>query len=177
MNSLAHVMGRRRYATTDTSRNSALIAFVTMGEGWHNNHHYYQASARQGFFWWEWDPSYYILKALSWVGLVKDLKKPPVRVKAAARIRDGSFDMGMFKAHWAKAGQALHNVRSHLPSRDGGVVEAELDPEVAGRREQLEELIRANRAALQQHVQSTLDSAEELARLSRRHDRQVGVAD
>ena len=177
VNSLAHVMGRRRYATTDTSRNSALIAIATMGEGWHNNHHYYQASARQGFYWWEWDPSYYILVMLSWLGLVKDLKKPPVRVKAAARIRDGSFDMGMFKAHWAKAGQALHNVRSHLPSRDAGAAEPDLDPEVAGRREQLEELIRANRAALQQHVQSTLDSAEELARLSRRHDRQVGVAD
>ena len=177
VNSLAHVMGRRRYATEDTSRNSALIAVLTMGEGWHNNHHYYQSSARQGFFWWEWDPSYYILVMLSWLGLVKDLKKPPVRVKAAARIRDGSFDMGMFKAHWAKAGQALHNVRSHLPSRDTGAPEPDLDPEVAGRREQLEELIRANRAALQQHVQSTLDSAEELARLSRRHDRQVGVAD
>ncbi len=97
VNSLAHVMGRRRYATTDTSRNSALIAFWTLGEGWHNNHHYYQASARQGFFWWEFDVSYYVLKGLSYVGLVKDLRVPPARVMAAARVRDGSFDMGMFR--------------------------------------------------------------------------------
>ena len=80
VNSATHVFGRRRYETTDTSRNSMLIALVTGGEGWHNNHHHYQASARQGFFWWEIDMTYYVLKALSWVGIVKDLKVPPARV-------------------------------------------------------------------------------------------------
>jgi len=48
-----------------------------MGEGWHNNHHAYQSSVRQGFRWWEIDPTYYILKGLSWVRLVSDLKTPP----------------------------------------------------------------------------------------------------
>ncbi len=80
VNSLAHVFGRRRYETSDTSRNSFLIALITGGEGWHNNHHHYQASARQGFFWWEIDVTYYLLKVLSWVGIVKDLKQPPARV-------------------------------------------------------------------------------------------------
>jgi stearoyl-CoA desaturase (delta-9 desaturase) len=80
VNSAAHVFGRRRYETGDTSRNSLLIALVTGGEGWHNNHHHYQASARQGFFWWEIDMTWYFLKALSWVGIVKDLKVPPARV-------------------------------------------------------------------------------------------------
>ena len=107
VNSLAHVMGRRRYATTDTSRNSALIALWTGGEGWHNNHHYYQASARNGFFWWEYDPTYYVLKVLSWFRIVRDLKVPPARVLKGARVREGSFDVGMFKAHWGKASAAL----------------------------------------------------------------------
>ncbi len=80
VNSAAHVFGRRRYETVDTSRNSMLIALVTGGEGWHNNHHHYQASARQGFFWWEIDMTYYVLKLMSWVGIVKDLKLPPARV-------------------------------------------------------------------------------------------------
>lgn len=80
VNSAAHVFGRRRYETTDTSRNSLLIALVTGGEGWHNNHHHYQASARQGFFWWEVDMTYYVLKMMSWVGIVKDLKQPPARI-------------------------------------------------------------------------------------------------
>jgi stearoyl-CoA desaturase (delta-9 desaturase) len=80
VNSAAHVFGRRRYDTPDTSRNSALIALATLGEGWHNNHHRYQSSARQGFFWWELDLTWYVLKALSWLGVVRDLKTPPARI-------------------------------------------------------------------------------------------------
>jgi stearoyl-CoA desaturase (delta-9 desaturase) len=80
INSLSHVFGSRRYETTDTSRNSLLLALLTLGEGWHNNHHQYQASANQGFFWWEIDISYYVLRMLSWVGLVRDLKTPPEKV-------------------------------------------------------------------------------------------------
>lgn len=98
VNSLAHVMGRRRYATEDTSRNSALIALITMGEGWHNNHHYYQASARQGFYWWEVDMSYYLLKVGSWLGIVRNLRTPPVRVLDSNRIDQGVFDVGLHKA-------------------------------------------------------------------------------
>ena len=77
INSLAHVWGTRRYETTDTSRNNVWLALLTMGEGWHNNHHRYMNSTRQGFFWWEVDASYYVLVALSWVGLVWDLHQPP----------------------------------------------------------------------------------------------------
>jgi stearoyl-CoA desaturase (delta-9 desaturase) len=60
INSLMHIWGSRRYVTRDTSRNTLLLALVTLGEGWHNNHHYYQSSTNQGFFWWEIDISYYI---------------------------------------------------------------------------------------------------------------------
>jgi stearoyl-CoA desaturase (delta-9 desaturase) len=80
INSVAHVFGRKRYVTGDDSRNNWLLAFFTMGEGWHNNHHAFQSSVRQGFRWWEWDPTYYLLKALSWVGLIWDLKAPPEAV-------------------------------------------------------------------------------------------------
>ena len=80
INSLAHVRGKARYVTGDDSRNNWLLALFTMGEGWHNNHHAYQSSVRQGFRWWEIDPTYYILKALSWTGLVWDLKTPPEEV-------------------------------------------------------------------------------------------------
>jgi len=76
INSLCHVFGSTRYNTGDDSKNSLILSLITMGEGWHNNHHYYQSSANQGFFWWEIDMSYYILKALSWVGIVWDLRKP-----------------------------------------------------------------------------------------------------
>jgi stearoyl-CoA desaturase (delta-9 desaturase) len=77
INSLAHVHGRKRYVTGDDSRNNWLLAFFTMGEGWHNNHHACQSSVRQGFRWWEYDATFYILKLLSFTGLVWDLKSPP----------------------------------------------------------------------------------------------------
>ena len=66
-----------RYVTGDDSRNNWLLAVFTMGEGWHNNHHAYQSSARQGFRWWEIDVTYYVLVALSWLGVVWDMKTPP----------------------------------------------------------------------------------------------------
>ena len=80
INSLAHVSGSKRYVTGDDSRNNWLLAILTLGEGWHNNHHAFQSSARQGFKWWEIDAAYYVLKAMSWVGLIWDLKTPPEHV-------------------------------------------------------------------------------------------------
>ena len=80
INSLAHLIGRRRFPTNDNSRNSALLAVITLGEGWHNNHHHFPGTARQGFKWWEYDVTYYGLKMLSWMGIVKDLKGLPAHV-------------------------------------------------------------------------------------------------
>jgi stearoyl-CoA desaturase (Delta-9 desaturase) len=80
INSVAHVVGKQRYVTADDSRNNWWLALITLGEGWHNNHHHYQSSTRQGFYWWEIDVSYYVLKVLSWVGLVWDLRTPPEAV-------------------------------------------------------------------------------------------------
>jgi stearoyl-CoA desaturase (delta-9 desaturase) len=80
INSLAHVSGSKRYVTGDDSRNNWVLAVFTMGEGWHNNHHAFQSSVRQGFRWWEIDPTYYILRVLSWLGIVWDLKIPPEQV-------------------------------------------------------------------------------------------------
>jgi stearoyl-CoA desaturase (Delta-9 desaturase) len=80
INSLAHVLGRRRYQTGDDSRNSFLLAIITLGEGWHNNHHRYQSATRNGFYWWEVDITYYLLKSLSWTGLIWNLKAVPKSV-------------------------------------------------------------------------------------------------
>jgi hypothetical protein len=86
VNSLAHVVGSRRYQTRDDSRNNAGIAVLTMGEGWHNNHHRCATSARQGFFWWEADATYYLLWALSRVGLIWDLRAPPRTLLEEGRV-------------------------------------------------------------------------------------------
>ena len=80
INSLAHLFGKRRYETTDDSRNNWALALATTGEGWHNNHHHYPSSARQGFRWWEIDVTYYVLWTLARLGLVWDLRRPPREV-------------------------------------------------------------------------------------------------
>jgi stearoyl-CoA desaturase (delta-9 desaturase) len=83
VNSVNHIWGTRRFATTDTSRNNGLLALITMGEGWHNNHHHYMASASQGFFWWEIDLSYYLIRAFQALGLLWDVRTPPKKVLQA----------------------------------------------------------------------------------------------
>ena len=81
INSLAHVFGTKRFQTTgDESRNSLILTLITLGEGWHNNHHRYQATTKQGFYWWEFDPTYYGLKVMSWMGLIWGLKGVPASI-------------------------------------------------------------------------------------------------
>jgi len=103
INSLSHVFGSRRYKTTDTSRNNFLLALVTCGEGWHNNHHYHQNTANQGWFWWEVDVTYYVLRLLSGLGLISDLRTPSTSVRMAfqryspedrAELRDAPSVLG-----------------------------------------------------------------------------------
>jgi len=80
VNSLAHVFGTRTFSTTDDSRNNPIVAFFTFGEGWHNNHHFSPSLECQGLEWWEIDITHYILRLLSFAGLVWDLRtRSPLR--------------------------------------------------------------------------------------------------
>jgi stearoyl-CoA desaturase (delta-9 desaturase) len=87
VNSACHLLGSRRYATDDHSRNLWWAALLTLGEGWHNNHHHYQSSARQGFTWWELDVSYCVLRLLAFLGIVWDLREPTEKALAHNLIR------------------------------------------------------------------------------------------
>ena len=86
INSLAHHYGSRDFDTEDHSRNNLFLSIITLGEGWHNNHHYYAGSTRQGFYWWQIDVTYYLLKLMSWFGLVWGLKPIPARVYDVSKI-------------------------------------------------------------------------------------------
>jgi stearoyl-CoA desaturase (Delta-9 desaturase) len=85
INSLSHVFGRRRFKTTDDSRNSFWLSLITLGEGWHNNHHYYPGSMAQGFYWWQIDLAAYSIRALEAIGVVWDVRAPPERVLKIGR--------------------------------------------------------------------------------------------
>lgn len=101
INSLAHLYGRRDFETDDNSRNNLWLSIITLGEGWHNNHHYYAGSTRQGFYWWQIDITFYLLKLMSVFGLVWGLKPVPERIYAARKnqlamikIKSNNIDTG-----------------------------------------------------------------------------------
>ncbi len=77
INSLAHIWGRRPYSTKNSSRDNPLLAIFTYGEGYHNYHHSFQYDYRNGIKWYHFDPSKWMIRALSWVGLVNGLRTAP----------------------------------------------------------------------------------------------------
>ena len=172
VNSLNHTFGTRRYATTETSRNNPLLALLTFGEGWHNNHHHYPAAARQGFFWWEFDLSWYGLRALSALGLVRDLRQPPSAVLVANRIRDGEFDLGMFRAGWRRAGAVVSRSCSPWVPAARSARGAVSDGKAA-----LDTALHAKRETLEEFVLAAQHAAEDLARAAKRARRGVPLAD
>jgi stearoyl-CoA desaturase (delta-9 desaturase) len=121
INSLSHTWGSRRYETTDTSRNNFILALITLGEGWHNNHHHYMNSANQGFFWWEVDVSYYVLRALAAVGVVRDLRKPPAHVLSPGLVAAATTRLAGVKAaaetRFAEAREAVGEVKAVAETR------------------------------------------------------------
>ena len=171
INSLSHTFGTRRYATGDTSRNNPLLAMLTFGEGWHNNHHHYQASARQGFYWWEIDLSWYALRGLAAVHLVRGLRQPTAAVMARDRLHDGAFDLGTFRAAWRRAGTAVTNTRASMRTP----VSAAAD--LVGRRQTaLEAAFDAKRLALEEAFMASLHAAEDLTRTTKLAERSLPVS-
>ncbi len=80
INSLTHVFGTTRYASNDESKNNWFLAFITLGEGWHNNHHRYQSSCSQGFYWWEYDVTYWLLRGMQVLRLVSEVRTVPQEI-------------------------------------------------------------------------------------------------
>ncbi len=98
-----HKFGKQRYKSGDESRNHLLLALVTLGEGWHNNHHYYMSSTRQGFYWWEIDITYYIIKLFSFVGLVWDVQEVPKHIKDSRSMEEAKILLNKSKESAKKA--------------------------------------------------------------------------
>lgn len=98
VNSAAHRWGGRPHDTGDDSRNNAFVAFVALGEGWHNNHHHRPAAANNGFHRvWEIDFTFVVLVVLGAFGLLSGLKV----------YRGGRTEVWFEKPVWAKLFDAL----------------------------------------------------------------------
>ena len=92
INSAAHKWGSRPWSTDCSARDNWVLAFFTLGEGYHNYHHAFQHDYRNGVRWWQFDPTKWLIYGLSRVGLATKLRRMPVDVMLAARYerrRDG----------------------------------------------------------------------------------------
>ncbi|MFT3854718.1 MAG: fatty acid desaturase [Ilumatobacteraceae bacterium] len=69
VNAMAHHFGRKPY--DNGAGNLQWLAFLTGGEGLHNNHHAAPTSAKLSHRWYEVDPGWWIIKTLSVFGLAK----------------------------------------------------------------------------------------------------------
>jgi len=77
INSLAHIWGKQPYTDGNTARDNGFLAFLTYGEGYHNFHHIFEFDYRNGIRWWQFDPTKWLIKGCSFVGLTQNLKVCP----------------------------------------------------------------------------------------------------
>jgi stearoyl-CoA desaturase (delta-9 desaturase) len=86
VNSVAHLVGRQRYDSNSTARDSALTSLVTFGEGFHSFHHRFPFDYRNGIRWWQYDPGKWLIWSLARGRLVRQLRTAsPTTISAAAR--------------------------------------------------------------------------------------------
>lgn len=87
INSLAHIWGKQPYSDNNSSKDNTIIAFLTLGEGYHNYHHSFQRDYRNGIRWWHFDPTKWLIQSLALLGLTKNLYRTPVEYIETARAK------------------------------------------------------------------------------------------
>ena len=87
INSLAHTLGTKPYDEEQTARDSAVMAFLAYGEGYHNYHHQFAHDYRNGVRWYHWDPTKWLILTAAATGHAKNLKRIPATEIQLARIR------------------------------------------------------------------------------------------
>ena len=91
VNSVGHYFGRRRFETTDHSRNVSWLAVPSLGEAWHNNHHAFPRAANHGQHWYEVDLTAGFIFALEklhvvWNVIRVDPERLSLKAAGASRV-------------------------------------------------------------------------------------------
>ena len=84
VNSVGHTHGYQTYALGNNSMNNTLLAWLTFGDGWHNNHHRFPRSAHHGLLKHEVDWNGRIIDYLERMGIVRDVIRLSVEKSTAA---------------------------------------------------------------------------------------------
>ncbi|MBB1314488.1 MULTISPECIES: acyl-CoA desaturase [Aliivibrio] len=119
INSLAHIWGSQPYTEKNTARDNGILAVLTFGEGYHNYHHIFENDYRNGIYWWQYDPTKWLIKSCSWLGLTSKL-----RISPQAKVEKAQALMLRKKAEDKIAN--LHNyhaVKEHLEAEYEALIE------------------------------------------------------
>ena len=86
VNSLAHHVGAREYDQSVSARDNWLVAFMTLGEGYHSFHHRFPTDFRNGVRWYHWDPAKWFIWLLRGLHLASKLRSTPAPLIEQTRI-------------------------------------------------------------------------------------------
>lgn len=112
VNSLAHTFGVQTYSKEHTSYDHVITALVTFGEGYHNYHHEFPHDYRNGIRWYHYDPTKWLVRTLSYVGLCSNLIRFPnneIR-KAEFQVRQQELDQVKQTINWGRDVNSLSRV-------------------------------------------------------------------
>lgn len=119
INSLAHMFGRRPYNNNISARDNGIVAIITLGEGYHNFHHQFPGDYRNGVRAWQFDPTKWIVKTLSYVGVTKDLRRVSQQTIDRAKLQTSS---ALHNAESAIA-QKLHNAENAIHNAEAAIAQ------------------------------------------------------
>ena len=160
INSLCHIWGKQTYTDVNTAKDNGILALFTFGEGYHNFHHIFEYDYRNGIRWWHYDPTKWLIKSLSVLGMAKNLRKCP-----EDRIQQAKFSMQLLKAQ---------NKIAKYPNAE--ILKAKLEEEYAVLLEKCNEyyatkkrLVRVQQRQLQKSVERSVEKVtQEKALLQQR---------
>lgn len=112
INSLAHIWGRQPYTDKNSARDNDILAFFTFGEGYHNFHHIFEYDYRNGIKWWQFDPTKWLIRSLSFVGLAKNLRRCPEERIEKARLLMQLQRSKLKVASFANGEEILHKLQA-----------------------------------------------------------------
>jgi stearoyl-CoA desaturase (delta-9 desaturase) len=87
INSFCHMLGTQPYSDQNSARDSWFMALFTYGEGYHNFHHKFPSDYRNGIKNYHWDPTKWLIKLLSYLGLTHSLRQISDQKILLAKIR------------------------------------------------------------------------------------------
>lgn len=116
VNSLAHYLGEISFADNHTPRDSMITAFLTLGEGYHNFHHEFPSDYRNAIKWFQYDPTKWLIKGLSYIGQTYNLKMFPENElqKGQLQMKQKLLDGMKTRVDWGTTPHDLPLITPHV---------------------------------------------------------------